>query len=140
MARFSLSNASLNFIIAVVLINTLLNVTLLVAQIEPNSNSNDANENEPLHGNGTTERALDLNILNTNLDVLYLVPHELDDIFTLNEKDTFGSNYEKGWILPSEERITINLYLYYEGLDERRLNLFFNQGKFFNNFVFKRRI
>jgi len=140
MARFSLSNANLNFIIAVVLINTLLNVTLLVAQIEPDSNSNDANENEPMHSNGTTERALDLNILNTNLDVLYLVPHELDDIFTLNEKDTFGSNYEKGWILPSEERITINLYLYYEGLDERRLNLFFNQGKFFNNFVFKRRI
>ena len=78
-----------------------------------------------------TRAAENLNILNTNLDVLYLVPKDLDDIFTLNEKNTFGNDYTKGWILPSEEKLSIFLYLYYEGLDERRMNLFVNQGNTF---------
>jgi hypothetical protein len=136
MARLSLSKATLNLFIAIILINTLLNISPLTSQtkeIEASDNNRDVNEARSSNG---TEQTQNLNILNTNLDVLYLVPQNLDDIFLLNEKDTFGENYVKGWILPSDEKITLSLYLYYEGLDERRLNLFFNQGNFYN-YLFK---
>ena len=76
-----------------------------------------------------------LNLYDTNLDVLYLVPKDLDDVFTLNEKNTFGNDYTKGWILPSDEKLSIYLYLFYEGLDERRMNLFINQGNFSRKIV-----
>lgn len=136
MARLSFFRATLNLFIAIILINTLLNISPLTSQtkeIEASDNNGDVDRARSSNG---TEQTQNLNILNTNLDVLYLVPQNLDDIFLLNEKDTFGENYVKGWILPSEEKITLSLYLYYEGLDERRLNLFFNQGNFYN-YLFK---
>jgi hypothetical protein len=62
----------------------------------------------------------------STLDVLYMVPDDLDEVFNLNEKETFGNGYYRGWLLPSGQPLTLNLYLYYDGLDQRRLNLFFN--------------
>lgn len=62
----------------------------------------------------------------STLDVLYLVPEDLDNVYTLNEKPMFGNGITNGWLLPAEVAITLNLYLYYDGTDERRLNTFFH--------------
>ena len=62
----------------------------------------------------------------STLDVLYLVPENLDNVYTLNEKPMFGNGITNGWLLPAEVAITLNLYLYYDGTDERRLNTFFH--------------
>ena len=62
----------------------------------------------------------------STLDVLYLTPSELDTgVFSLNEKKAIGNEYSKGWLLPSGEPLTLSLYLYYKGADERLMNLFF---------------
>lgn len=70
------------------------------------------------------------NVNYATIDVLYMIPDSIDaDIFTLNEPETFGDNYKKGWVLPSFERVTLNLYLYYDGKDEKSLDTFFGIDK-----------
>ena len=64
----------------------------------------------------------------STLDVLYIVPNDLDTVYTLNEKAMLGNSFTNGWILPSEIPLTLNLYLYYDGIDERRLNSFFHSS------------
>ena len=83
-------------------------------------NKNSSNQNEIVRN---------YNIHMSTLDVLYLTPKLNDDIYTLNEKKTFGNEHNKGWILPSEKPMDIYLYLYYEGNDERKLFPFLNLGK-----------
>lgn len=61
----------------------------------------------------------------STLDVLYMVPEEIDDILNLNEKNTFGGSYTKGWILPAMVPINLNLYLYYDGNNQQRMDSFF---------------
>jgi len=56
----------------------------------------------------------------STLDVLYMVPDELDVVYNLNEKDMLGNGVTNGWILPADEPITLNLYLYYDGTDEKK--------------------
>lgn len=65
----------------------------------------------------------------STLDVLYMVPEKVDDILTLNEAETFGGSFKKGWILPSVEPITLNLYLYYDGKNQEKLDTFFELNK-----------
>ena len=62
----------------------------------------------------------------TSLRVIYLTPQDEDSIYNLNEKSTFGNNYVNGWILPSSQKLTLNLYLYYDGLDIQRLTSIFS--------------
>jgi hypothetical protein len=78
----------------------------------------------------SNQKEIVYNIHQSTLDVLYLTPELNDDIYTLNEKKTFGNEHNKGWILPSEVPMNIYLYLYYEGSDERKLFPFLNLGKF----------
>ncbi len=47
------------------------------------------------------------------------------DISSLNEADTFGNVNKKGWVLPSVEPVTLNLYLYYDGKHQEKLDEFF---------------
>lgn len=61
----------------------------------------------------------------STLDVLYIIPDELDTVYNLNEKAMLGNGFTNGWILPSETALTLNFYLYYDGIDERRLTSFF---------------
>lgn len=61
----------------------------------------------------------------STLDVLYMVPDKVDDILILNEPETFGGGFKQGWILPSEEKTTLNLYLYYDGNNQQKLDAFF---------------
>lgn len=57
-------------------------------------------------------------------DLLYITPENLDSVLSLNQKHTFGSGYDQGWILPQDEKITLNLYLYYNGIDESKVMQF----------------
>ena len=74
--------------------------------------------------NTTAPKDRAISRLVSTLDVIYMVPEEIDGIFNLNEKKMFGGGYNKGWILPADVDITINLYLYYDGNDQRRMNSF----------------
>lgn len=67
-------------------------------------------------------------LIKSTLGVLYLEPEILDDVLTLNEKHTIGNEYNKGWILPSDEPLSLYLYLYYDGLDETKMRPFLKPG------------
>ena len=94
-------------------------------------NTDDPGYSTYLNKNSTNQNEImrNYNIHMSTLDVLYLTPKLNDDIYTLNEKNTFGNEHSKGWILPSEKPINIYIYLYYEGSDERKLFPFLNLGK-----------
>lgn len=79
----------------------------------------------------TTKIQTRLSYYVSTLDVLYMVPDQIDDILTLNEPNTFGGGFAEGWILPSEEPVTLNLYLYYDGKNQDKLDTFFeiNENK-----------
>ena len=62
----------------------------------------------------------------TSLRVIYLTPQDEDTIYNLNEKSTFGNDYINGWILPSTQKLTLNLYLYYDGVDVQSLIQIYN--------------
>ena len=98
-------------------------------------NGNTSKSTKYLSKNKTISHFQRRNVLtskSSTLDVIYMVPGELDDVFNLNEKETFGNGYYKGWLLPSNKYLTLTLYLYYDGLDQRRLNLIFNQANLFD--------
>jgi hypothetical protein len=53
----------------------------------------------------------------STLNLLYLEPADLEsDVFTLNEKNILGTKYKQGWIFPSDEEVSLNIYLYYDSL------------------------
>ena len=51
------------------------------------------------------------------------------EIFTLNEANAFGDIHKTGWVLPSTEPVTLNLYLYYDGKHQEKLDEFFEIEK-----------
>jgi metal transporter CNNM len=63
----------------------------------------------------------------TSLRVIYLTPQDDNTIFNLNEKSTFGNDYANGWILPTTQKLTLNLYLYYDGIDVQSLIQIYNR-------------
>lgn len=60
--------------------------------------------------------------IGSSLYVVYLIPTDDNHIYTLNEKNTLGSGYKKGWILPSQTRFSLNLTLYYDGPNEKAIS------------------
>lgn len=73
-----------------------------------------------------------LNVTTTNLvkstfDILYITPENQDEVLSLNQKHTIGGGYDQGWILPQGEQITLNLYIYYDGIDESKVMQFFSK-------------
>jgi metal transporter CNNM len=64
--------------------------------------------------------------LSSSLQIVYMVPQDEDSIYNLNEKATFGNDYTNGWILPSNEKLSLNLFLYYDGNEIHRLNSIYN--------------
>ena len=63
----------------------------------------------------------------SSLEVLYLVPEEQDTVYALNENTMLGIT--NGWILPADTSLSLNLYLYFDDVDESRLNIFFHSTK-----------
>ncbi|CAF0719182.1 unnamed protein product [Brachionus calyciflorus] len=77
---------------------------------------------------------LNENLIKNTFDILYLIPDNQDDVLELNQKHTIGDKYDTGWILPSEEPVTLNFYLYYEGNDEGKVKQFLrNNSEFGQN-------
>lgn len=62
----------------------------------------------------------------STLRIIYMVPQDEDQIYNINEKSTFGDKYISGWILPSSEKLTLNFYLYYDGLEVESLMRIYN--------------
>lgn len=63
----------------------------------------------------------------STFDVLYITPGGsklLSDTFTLNQKQLFGGSYYRGWLLPSDQPIDLDLYLFYDGQDESKIRPF----------------
>lgn len=61
----------------------------------------------------------------STLNVLYIEPADIGvEVQTLNEKSTLGNSYKKGWILPSMQPLSVNIYLYYDNVDESRIRPF----------------
>ena len=66
----------------------------------------------------------------STLNVLYIEPGTLQsDVYSLNEESMIGKHYKKGWILPSLQSISLNLYLYYDN-DESRIRPFVKNSVF----------
>ncbi len=63
------------------------------------------------------------------LDVLYIIPEKVDDVLSLNEVNTFGGGFKNGWILPSDVPLNLNLYIYYDGKNEQKIDEFFDINK-----------
>ena len=64
-------------------------------------NGNTSKSTKYLSKNKTISHFQRRNVLtskSSTLDVIYMVPGELDDVFNLNEKETFGNGYYKGWL------------------------------------------
>lgn len=65
----------------------------------------------------------------STFDVLYITPGGsklLTETLTLNQKQLFGSSYYRGWLLPSDQPIDLDLYLFYDGQDESKIRPFLN--------------
>ena len=63
----------------------------------------------------------------STFDVLYITPGGsklFTETFTLNEKQLFGGSYHRGWLLPSDKPIDLDLYLFYDGQDESKIRPF----------------
>lgn len=94
-----------------------------------NNQSNTSSSSISSNSNSITDQQINQRILSAStLDVLYLVPEEEDSVYNLNEKDMLGNGVTNGWILPADEPITLNLYLYYDGTDEKKLNVYFHSS------------
>ncbi|RMZ96978.1 hypothetical protein BpHYR1_043797, partial [Brachionus plicatilis] len=74
---------------------------------------------QPIQSNLT-----DTNLVKSTFDILYIVPEKSDTVLSLNQKHTIGGGYDQGWILPQGELITLNLYMYYDGIDESKVMQF----------------
>ncbi|CAF0950668.1 unnamed protein product, partial [Brachionus calyciflorus] len=87
-------------------------------------------------GQGDLQNISKIGDSNNNFYLLYLIPRSQNDVYSLNEKQTFGNNYKKGWVLPSNEELSLDFYIYYNGNHKKIQNFVNNSENGLSLFIF----